>query len=139
MRSDPAEPDSPVAMDDTARAVLDGTSVDWDGLSSTADPQTRALIAELRVLETIAGLHRTDLKTPAQPPSPSIGRWAHLDLLERVGEGAFGEVYRAWDTRLDREVALKLLPAGAAASASPIIEEGRLLARVRHPNVATIY
>ncbi len=59
-----------------------------------------------------------------------------------MGEGAYGEVYRAWDTRLDREVALKLLPASFAdgdTRATSIIEEGRLLARVRHPNVVTIY
>jgi serine/threonine protein kinase/cytochrome c-type biogenesis protein CcmH/NrfG len=51
-------------------------------------------------------------------------------------------VHRAWDTRLDREVALKLLPAWSDtgdARASSIIHEGRLLARVRHPNVVTIY
>ena len=51
-------------------------------------------------------------------------------------------MFRAWDTRLDREVALKLLPADSdarEARASSIIEEGRLLARVRHPNVVTIY
>src|SRR6185436_11248822 len=61
---------------------------------------------------------------------------------EPIGNGAFGQVYRAWDTRLDREVALKLLPADSDdgdARASSIIEEGRLLARVRHPNVVTIY
>ena len=68
--------------------------------------------------------------------------WGHLRLVERIGRGAFGEVYRAWDTRLDREVALKLLPAGPSSgdrAASAIIHEGRLLARVRHPNVVTIY
>ena len=49
---------------------------------------------------------------------------------------------RAWITRLDREVALKLMPVALAAgaeAASSIIHEGRLLARVRHPNVVTIY
>ena len=72
---------------------------------------------------------------------PAFGHWGHLRLLERIGRGAFGEVYRAWDTRLDREVALKLLPAPAAKGglASSIIHEGRLLARVKHPNVVTIY
>ena len=61
-------------------------------------------------------------------------------LVERIGRGAFGEVYRAWDTRLDREVALKFLPpAPPATAASAIIHEGRLLARVRHPNVVTIH
>ena len=68
--------------------------------------------------------------------------WSHLRLVERIGRGAFGEVYRAWDTRLDREVALKLLPADRSSgdrAASAIIHEGRLLARVRHPNVVTIH
>ena len=67
--------------------------------------------------------------------------WGHLRTLERVGRGAFGEVYRAWDTRLDREVALKLLDAPSAGenSSSSIIQEGRLLARVRHPNVVSVY
>ena len=68
--------------------------------------------------------------------------WSHLRLVERIGRGAFGEVYRAWDTRLDREVALKLLPADRSPgnrAASSIIHEGRLLAKVRHPNVVIIY
>jgi serine/threonine protein kinase len=68
--------------------------------------------------------------------------WGHLRLVEAVGRGSFGEVYRAWDTRLDREVALKLLPAGRASgnrAASAIVHEGRLLAKVRHPSVVTIY
>ena len=51
-------------------------------------------------------------------------------------------MYRAWDPRLDRQVALKLMPADLAERnqiATSIIEEGRLLARIRHPNVVTIY
>ena len=67
--------------------------------------------------------------------------WGLLRVLEPIGGGSFGVVYRAWDTRLDREVALKLLPVDAASPSgeSSIIEEGRLLARVRHPNVVTIH
>ncbi len=67
--------------------------------------------------------------------------WGSLRILESVGRGHFGDVYRAWDPTLDREVALKILrhrPAGAADEIQ-VIEEGRLMARVRHPNVVTIY
>ena len=82
---------------------------------------------------------------PARRPPLDIGVskvWGHLHLLDHVGQGGFGHVYRAWDPRLEREVALKLLPAmecrptGVTLSA---LDEGRLLARVRHPNVVTIY
>ena len=49
-------------------------------------------------------------------------------------------MFRAWDTRLDREVALKLLTASPDSDkGGVIIREGRLLARVRHPNVVTIH
>jgi serine/threonine protein kinase/tetratricopeptide (TPR) repeat protein len=78
---------------------------------------------------------------PARDDGDAPEHWGHLRLIEQIGRGAFGDVYRAWDTRLDREVALKLLPAGHSAGdrASTIIHEGRLLARVRHLNVVTIY
>jgi len=67
-------------------------------------------------------------------------RWGPLIVLEKLGRGSFGDVYRAWDPRLDRAVALKLIPAsGSEDLDSPFIEEGRLLARVRHPNVLTVY
>ena len=68
--------------------------------------------------------------------------WGHLAVLEKIGEGAFGAVYRARDDKLQREVALKLLwPAelDAPSSSSRALKEARLLARVRHPNVATVY
>ena len=63
-------------------------------------------------------------------------------LGEKIGEGGFGAVYRARDTWLDRDVALKLLKpaaAGRAAAGLRIIEEARTLARVRHPNVVTVH
>ena len=68
-------------------------------------------------------------------------QWGHLRVLERIGHGAFGDVYRAWDSRLDREVALKLLAENDSLpdEGSAIVEEGRLLARVHHRNVVTIY
>ena len=128
------------ALDDLAGAILDGTSVDWQRVDASAKETERPLLDELRVLATLAEVHRAqrDNGEPAQQP----GTWGHLRVLEQIGSGAFGHVYRAWDSRLDREVALKLLPAQSAvagARVSSIIHEGRLLARVRHPNVVTIH
>jgi serine/threonine-protein kinase len=129
-------------LDDVAGAVLDGGPVDWADAEARADATATAVVKHLRVLSRVAGIHRrsaSDLLRGRERDLP-VETWGHLRLLERVGRGAFGEVYRAWDTRLDREVALKLLPAPAAGgSASAIIEEGRLLARVRHPGVVTIH
>jgi tetratricopeptide (TPR) repeat protein len=67
--------------------------------------------------------------------------WGHLALLEQIGHGSFGDVFRAQDTRLDRDVALKLLRPGRATSelAAKMLHEGRILARVRHRNVVTVF
>lgn len=78
------------------------------------------------------------LRQPARAPAEF---WGHLALLEQIGQGSFGHVYRAQDTRLDRDVALKLLRPGRATSelAGKILHEGRILARVRHRNVVTVF
>lgn len=117
-----------------AAAILDGTSVDWAAAESESEDTRPPHLKQLKIVAALAELHRTEAL-------PAFECWGHLRLLERIGRGAFGAVYRAWDTRLDREVALKLLPADRAAAdgLSSIIHEGRLLARVRHSNVVTIY
>src|SRR5204862_4304214 len=117
-----------------------------------AAPEDRALVNQLGVLAKLTELHRTLADGPAAPLpgavrrsqiAPAIGTWAHLTLLERLGGGTFGEVYRAWDRQLEREVALKLLKGvpgqGDDPEPSRITREGRLLARVRHPNVITVH
>ncbi len=77
---------------------------------------------------------------PPQELAPG-SRWGQLEIIERIGRGAFGDVYRARDVRLDREVALKML---VRDSPDPLVEgeavrEARLLARINHPNVVTVY
>ncbi len=126
-----------------AEAILDGMPVDWSAAQSGSDGTGLPFLEQLKIVAAVGNLYRSeppDGHPAATGPLPH--QWAHLRLLERIGRGAFGDVYRAWDPRLDREVALKLLPADSAAGesdASSIIHEGRLLARVKHPNVVTIY
>lgn len=84
----------------------------------------------------------SDPEGTAAAPDESLHReWAHLRLIEEIGHGGFGRVYRAWDTALAREVALKLVrvPEVDPEASSLVLEEGRMLARVRHPNVVTVY
>jgi serine/threonine protein kinase len=69
-------------------------------------------------------------------------RWGQFQLLQRLGAGGFGEVYRAWDLTLEREVALKLLlPRGLKPEEeyASMVSEARAMARVRHPNTVSVY
>jgi serine/threonine protein kinase len=78
---------------------------------------------------------------PAIPPGepPSIGRYRLMGVL---GEGGFGRVYRAHDTELDRDVAIKVPVAGQAgpyADVESYLREARILARLEHPNIVPVY
>jgi serine/threonine protein kinase len=67
---------------------------------------------------------------------------AHYRLVEKIGEGGMGVVWRAVDTNLDREVAIKLLTEAISSESLRLDRferEAKLLASVNHPNVATIY
>ncbi|MBI4550904.1 MAG: protein kinase, partial [Candidatus Latescibacteria bacterium] len=69
-------------------------------------------------------------------------RVAHYELLAVIGRGGMGTVYRAWDTRLGREVAVKVLAASLAAQEEYVkrfFREAQIVARLTHPNVVKIY
>lgn len=69
-------------------------------------------------------------------------RLAHYDIVGPIGAGGMGEVYRARDTKLGRDVALKLLPEHFARDADRLARferEARLLASLNHPRIAAIY
>jgi serine/threonine protein kinase len=71
-----------------------------------------------------------------------IGRTlSHYRIEERLGAGGMGEVYRAHDEKLDRDVALKVLPPGllgGEAARGRFRKEGKALSRLSHPHVATL-
>jgi eukaryotic-like serine/threonine-protein kinase len=68
--------------------------------------------------------------------------FGHYRVLSKLGEGGMGEVYRATDTKLGRDVAIKVLPADVAGDPERLARferEARLLASLNHPNIAAIF
>jgi eukaryotic-like serine/threonine-protein kinase len=120
--------------DDLLASISDGQPADWDAAERAASDADRPRLAVLHGLSRIAEFNRELQRAPEDRAGPA--RWGELVLLECLGTGGRGEVWRAWDPALEREVALKLMHSGLEDAL--LLEEGRNLARVRHPNVVHV-
>lgn len=141
-------------VEDLIARISRDEAVDFDAAEKSAStPRERQLVRNLRLVSRVAETSRVDWEAsddtialdesapPAAAPA-SPGTFGHLNILEKLGAGGFGEVYRAWDTRLNRAVALKLLPVhrgGPVPGEDAVLAEARSLAKVEHPHVARVY
>ncbi len=121
--------------------VSDGIDPDWETLAeATGDESERKEIGDLRSLSLIAGFYRQRRREDRTAGVEPGTLWGHLEILEPVGQGSHAEVYRARDTQLNREVALKLIRGAGDRGAPPTLTlEGERLARVKHPNLVVIH
>ncbi len=144
-------------IDDVIGKIADGRPIDWDAADALGhDAATRGLLSELRVIERLHDTHRRlpdDTPTRAddqstKPPGNPAGRaatltrWGRYRLIGPLGQGSFGDVYRARDEQLHRDLAIKLLrPGGPADDAvgPALLREAKDLARIRNGNVVAIY
>ncbi|MHC4241029.1 MAG: protein kinase domain-containing protein [Planctomycetota bacterium] len=92
----------------------------------------------------------SDVPTSATPPGKFVpprpeeltGQFPHLEIIELLGQGGMGAVYKARQKQLDRLVAIKILPPEVekeAAFAERFTREARSLARLNHPYIVTVY
>ncbi len=161
-----------VPLERVLQSVLDGTTVDWEAIERAApDGDARELLRCLRELADVAQAHShlgaeaSHALEPSASPGASMaaslvealaglaaagdavrveeGRpWGRFTLREKLGEGSFGAVYRAWDPQLERDIAIKLIHPDIARRDAPgtrVLREGRVVAKVRHENVVTVF
>lgn len=117
-----------------AQQLADGQRLDSADLAGL-DPE---LAAGLQQIEALALGFGALAQTPL---SPQLSRGTHfgpLEILDVLGQGGYGTVYRAYDPQLEREVALKV-PDQQSAGHAALLREGQLLARIDHPNVLKVH
>ncbi len=127
-----------------------GADINWESYESQL-PQFRAAIQAARQQFTLQGTQASgglgDSVTPHQGSEVSPSRmlpssFGHFELRAVLGRGAFGTVYRAYDTRLERDVALKIPRANALLDQRDVerfMREARAAAQLRHPSIVAIH
>jgi tetratricopeptide (TPR) repeat protein/predicted Ser/Thr protein kinase len=116
----------------------DAATVAQDGIAPAPAPATASSESETPT-RTAMGLPARPRKTKVVlPRGTTIGRYM---LLEPVGEGGMGVVYRAFDPELDRSVAVKLIRSaeGTDEARARLLREAQALARLSHPNVVGVH
>jgi serine/threonine protein kinase len=110
-----------------------------DALTTTGAPQlaiddidTQSIIRQFRAMAADAAAEDDDTERPTCQPSV----WGPFDIIREIGRGGYGTVYLAWESTLERAVALKLLH--YADRSSTALNEARLLALAEHPNVVRV-
>jgi serine/threonine protein kinase len=140
-----------LARDVTRTAAIDTLrDADLDpALRATDPPDVKRLIdgkpnfADMKVVETVtsaASPRSADVSLIMKSGTRQVGKtFGRYTLVERIGAGAMGVVYKADDPGLNRRVALKLLHKPDAALTDRLIREARSMAQVNHPNVVQVY
>lgn len=137
------------SIDRIASDVADGIDIDWDSvLADSAADQTRQRLAALQQIHAIARAHAAGGTEDTEPSSEDdavsgespAGNWGRYALLEVVGSGSYGAVYRARDPQLEFDLAIKILHPHVAHDRlkGRLLHEGRALASVKHPNVVRV-
>ncbi len=128
-----------------SKDIADGKEIQWSDYESAIDAQVLKKFQDIENItkaftQAIISDDAPNVQTH-QNTGKKIFDWAHLHVIEKIGQGSFGEVFRAYDPILNRDVALKLRHAElhSAAGSRAFLEEARRLAQIRHRNVIAVH
>jgi serine/threonine protein kinase len=122
-------------LEDPPDALLSGLRHRTDPCPALGEALPPALLRALRSLPDDPG-------ASIRPAAGSGRRLGKFELVEELGAGSFGYVYRARDTELDRTVAIKVLRAGGLANREDVdrfLREARSAAQLKHPGIVTLH
>ena len=133
------------AWDRLIEKLTNGESIDWEA-ELARYPEDSDVIEQLKSLQKIYSAHQSIAKPQTEVSSDSkdqqyLFSWGHLQIIEPIGAGGFGEVFRAFDSLLNRDVALKLLKEEqmSPAQSRHFVAEVRSMAKVRNRHVLAIH
>lgn len=145
-------------IDRVANDLAAGRAVDWPAaIAAARSAEERGQLESLRQVQEIV----RRLQSPGQPEAPNlneattiqpatpsvavaettaVGAWGRYQLVEEVGVGSYGSVYRALDPALNVDIAIKILHRQVDDNLlkERLLAEGRALAKVRHQNVVRV-
>lgn len=121
----------PEMLESIALQISDGDEIRWSAEDASDDA---GVIQNLRILDTLSRTLRDQVAEPGFPEE-----WGALQVVSRLGSGASADVFRAHDPVLQRDVALKLFRSRDPELQQQLLEEGRLMAKLRHPNIVQVF
>ncbi len=141
------DPERLVLVEETYHAVSNLPGPEREAVLEqrcAGDPELRLEVVSLLAMEDTAGPLETPvlelaaalLDNPSSPPLVPGAKAGPYEILERIGGGGMGEVFRARDTRLGRTVALKVVHAHFSDHS---LREARAIAALNHPRICTLY
>lgn len=136
----PSNTKASAQLEKLAARIADDEPVDWrteaEGIRAGNDPALEGL----REIEQVVNAFRhVQLSTGRETPRACRFNFGHLAVIEPLGAGTQGDVWRAYDPLLDLDVALKLRKVDSGVLSHQFLEEARRLARVRQANIVSVY
>ncbi len=133
------DPKTTAELERLAARIVDDEPVNWRTLTLPASGSDQALHGLREMEQLVQGFRHLQLCDGRDAPRPGRSHFGALTLLEPLGSGAQGDVWRAYDPMLDLHVALKLRKVESGTLAHDFLDEARRLARVRQANIVSVY